>query len=377
MAEKEKKRILIATDCFAPRWDGIARFLHDVLPELTDMFEITVIAPDFPGSYEQIDSIKIIRIPLLKQFHFGDYTPAKREARTIEKEVKKHDIVWVHTFSNIGLVASQMAKRHKKPYLVYVHSIDWMLVYKALKTVFRKALMHISKYFVLKRYQDAQLLMVPSLEVHEILRWNSIKTPMHVISLGVDTDRFVRAVDKQKAKQRIGFSKDDKIIGYVGRLSREKDVYTLYRAFLQVQKRIPNAKLLIVGDGTTELKSRFEKHANIIHVGSQNDVLPYMQALDVHVLPSHLETTSLCTLEAMSCEVPVINTPVGLAKEYIKEKQNGFFFPKSNSTVLALKLEWLLKEPLIQESIGKRARETVIKHYNLQKTIQTLKTLLQ
>ena len=63
-SHKEKKRLLIATDNFLPRWDGISRFLSEIIPRLTEHYEITVVAPDF-GTYED-PNITIIKIPLSK-----------------------------------------------------------------------------------------------------------------------------------------------------------------------------------------------------------------------------------------------------------------------------------------------------------------------
>ena len=87
--------------------------------------------------------------------------------------------------------------------------------------------------------------------------------------------------------------------------------------------------------------------------------MPYMQAMDIFVLPSLTETTSLVTIEAMACVSAVLVTPVGYAKRYIKTRRNGLFFPKKNSTVLRLKLEWLLKHPKHIGTLGRRARRKV------------------
>ena len=45
----DKKKLLIATDNFLPRWDGIARFLVELIPALTHKFDVTIVAPRFPG----------------------------------------------------------------------------------------------------------------------------------------------------------------------------------------------------------------------------------------------------------------------------------------------------------------------------------------
>ena len=83
---------------------------------------------------------------------------------------------------------------------------------------------------------------------------------------------------------------------------------------------------------------------NIILTGSKDNVVPYLQAMDIYVLPSLTETTSISTLEAMSCGLPVVVTPVGYVKNYIHDGKNGLFFPKKNSGILARKINELIKD---------------------------------
>lgn len=132
----EKRRLLIATDNFLPRWDGIARFLSEMIPRLIDKYDITVIAPDL-GAYED-PNIKIIRIPLSKIFKVGDFSVPKFRRRLINDAVLHSDIVFSQTIGPIGMSAINSAKRHKKPIAAFIHSIEWELVPKALQNTLLK-----------------------------------------------------------------------------------------------------------------------------------------------------------------------------------------------------------------------------------------------
>ncbi len=81
--------------------------------------------------------------------------------------------------------------------------------------------------------------------------------------------------------------------------------------------------------------------------------------MDCYVLPSLTETTSLSTLEAMSCGLAVFATRVGYIKNYIKEGENGYLFPKKNAYLLSKKLELVAKDEKLRARLGKKARETV------------------
>ena len=89
--------------------------------------------------------------------------------------------------------------------------------------------------------------------------------------------------------------------------------------------------------------------------------------MDVYVMPSLTETSCLSVMEAMSCSLPVISTPVGFVNDYIEDGKNGFFFPSRNSFALYLKLK-NLKNYELREEIGIRARRTIIEKFEFEKT---------
>ena len=116
------------------------------------------------------------------------------------------------------------------------------------------------------------------------------------------------------------------------------------------------------------MEALFRSSMGIKYIKSKDNVIPYLQAMDIYVLPSLTETTSLSTLEAMSCGCAVISTKVGLVKRYIKDKVNGSFFPKGNASALKVKLSWLVENPDIRTELGRNARETVKAKFNWERT---------
>jgi glycosyltransferase involved in cell wall biosynthesis len=369
-------KLLIATDCFLPRWDGIARFLDELLPQIHEEFDITIIAPDFPGEFTPRYNAHIIRVPLQK-ISFGDYTPAKIRTKLISDAVEQADIVWTQTTATIATSAINAAKKFKKPYIAYIHSIDWLLIERAVgKNPLRNFFKWLALRHVKNLLKDSNLLMVPSHEVLEIMRWYGINAPIRIVPLGINPQMFIPTDSKIEAKNKIGLDPNSPIIGYVGRISHEKDLPTLFKAFDELKGEFSNTTLLIVGDGLKSIKHKYAKKHNVHFVGAKSNVVPYLQAMDMYVLPSLLETTSLSTLEAMSCEVPIIATKVGMVKEYVKEKENGLLFPQKNHYVLTLKMKWILENPKAAKLIGKKGRETVLAHHNWDLTCKRITDIL-
>jgi len=369
------KKLIIATDSFLPRWDGIARFLSELIPRLKDEYKITVICPDFGDI--SIENVEIIKVPLFK-FKIGDYTPAKFKPGLIKKKIKEADIIFTQTIGPIGILAIWYGKKYKKNVISYIHSLEWDLVTKsaALKGFKEFFVYNLIKFIAWFFYNRCTLLVVPSPEIVEILSWLKIKTNKTIINMGIDTNKFIPTKDKKESKKKVNIDPEKKVIGFIGRLGKEKDPKTLYRAFIRLKKKY-NILLLIVGSGIKELEELFRNKENIIFIGSTNNVVDYLQAMDIYVLPSLTETSSLSTMEAMSCQLAVITTQVGYIKEYIKENVNGFFFNRQSSYQLVKKIEILLEDENLRNKLSINARKTITERFSFDKTVEKIKKVLE
>jgi glycosyltransferase involved in cell wall biosynthesis len=362
-----KPKLLITTDCFLPRWDGIARFLSELLPALTKQYKITVIAPNFPGKLMKFKGIKIIRLPLLP-IQFGDIYFARVNKRLIREEVSKSDLIFNQTIGPIGMTAIKAAHKQEKPLISYVHNIEWELSSKAVGH-FQGLIWHLVHRMAVKHYNKCSRLIVPSDEVGGILSANGITTNKITIPLGVDANKFKPAKSKTKAKQKIKINPKNTIIGFSGRIGREKDMPTLIQAFKRLKQE--NLKLLIIGTGI-----KIKTGKNTIQTGATNNVVKYLQALDIFAHASLTETNSLSTMEAMSCELPVVVTPTGSIAEYVKNGKNGLLFPRHDAKKMHKQLQKLVKSKKLREKLGKQARKTIIKEHSWKKTEKNiLKTL--
>jgi glycosyltransferase involved in cell wall biosynthesis len=365
----DKRKLLVATDNFLPRHDGIARFLKEVLPVLSELYEVTVVCPNY-GPIE-IPGIRIVQVPL-SNWQVGDYKLPQLSLGAVKSLVLENDVVFCQGLGPIGYAAVRAAHKKKK-LVMYTHSIDWELVPKAVDSaILKQFLPDIVKWYVRKQLSKCDLLLVPSESVSEILHWNKIDTRQQVVQLGVNTKEFLPAKDKAAAKVQIGLPKDSFIIGYHGRLAREKDPKTLLRAFM----RVKDATLLVVGTGVPEIEKSFERK-NVILAGPKDNVVPYLQAMDVYVMPSLTETTCLSVLEAMSCGLPVVSTPVGYVNDYIENGQNGILVPKQNPFAMSKELEKLKASELTREKLGFAARKTVEKDFTWDKTRKRIKEIFE
>ncbi len=364
-------RLVVTTDCFLPRWDGIARFLSLLLPELAQNMQVTVFAPRFPGKLPIIKGVKVVRFPLVN-VQFGDIFFCKPDKSVMEKAIKDADVVFNQTIGPVGIAGIRIAKKLNKPIVSYIHSIDWELAKRAVKR-WKWLVYWYVRWLARRLYNKCSLLLVPSSDVADLLSNNKVRTKKELVHMGVATSRFVPPKSKSTAKHKVNIPPGMRVIGFCGRIAREKDLPTLYKAFQQIHLKYRNTLLLIVGEG---LEKEIPASRHVIRIGRADDVVRYLQAMDIFVLPSLTETSSLATMEAMAVGLPVVVTPVGSIREYVVDKKNGLLFARKDVSDLTDKLVFLLKHPKVRRSLGKSARNTIFKDYSWQLSVDKVKKIL-
>jgi glycosyltransferase involved in cell wall biosynthesis len=98
-------------------------------------------------------------------------------------------------------------------------------------------------------------------------------------------------------------------------------------------------------------------------VGKQPNIVDYLSAADVLLLPSEQESFGLAALEAMACEVPVIASRVGGVPEVVTDGETGFLSDVGDVEKMAEDAARLLSNPDLRREMGKRARESALARY--------------
>ena len=346
------KKMLIVADTYVPKIDGIVRFLMEIVPRLHS-FDITLLVPDFGKAWYE----KEIRLKVSRTISLSGYAPMRlsfSNIRKIRDAVKAADIVFIQGPALISYVALHYARKFNKRTVHFVHLIMWELYANHLFRWLRWCTGMLRSLTISHWYNLCDVLIVPYKGLVHELDALGVTVPKAVVRLGVDTMQFSPA-DKVAAKKRLGIEPHVLVIGYVGRISYEKNVAVLLEAFKRIKTEF-NAVLMIVGSGVH--MKMFENVPDVKLMGFQYDVVPYLQAMDVFVMPSLTETTSLATLEAMSCGVPVITTRVGFLKDYVRKGYNGLTFPRGNTYTLVSHLRKMLSDAQMRAALGEHARQT-------------------
>ena len=379
---KEQKliRLLIATDNFAPRTDGISKVLSEIIPLISEEYEITVLCPDF-GDTGSLPA-RIIKFPLGKR-RIGEYRIPSIDKNIIREEVRKTDIIFSHGIGPIGYNTVLEGRKHNKPIASYLHSREWELFSRYIGSgkIVRAIVERLTLIRMRMTYNKSSIIITSSKNDALLLQRYGIRTPTQVIPLGVNPYHYKPQHNKVIAKQSIGLNSQSFVVGYTGRISHEKDLMTLARAFLWLKKNHPNSLLLIIGSGNPKIEAQLKEKQSVLHIPETPIVLPYLHAMDVFVMPSLTETSSISTLEAMSTAIPVVTTKIGLMREYVKDNENGYTFPRGDWMRCGRILRKIAGDVMIRKRLGENARKTVLNNYVIEnsakKISNTLKSILQ
>jgi glycosyltransferase involved in cell wall biosynthesis len=169
----------------------------------------------------------------------------------------------------------------------------------------------------------------------------------------------------------------DFVYGFIGRLVADKGINELVSAFLAINSKYENTRLVLVGPYEGHLsrldvqtQNSIEQHPNIIRYDWQSDVRPFYKLMDIFVFPSYREGFGVSLIEALSMEVPVICSDISGCDEIIKDNETGILVPKFSIDGLAKAMISLMGDKKKRLKLAKKGRSEVIRKYKRTKVCE-------
>ena len=222
----------------------------------------------------------------------------------------------------------------------------------------------------LARFCDAAVAV--SAPIEETLKRFVAPSRLWRVGNGVNVDRFcpLRADERQALRSAMGWD-GKRIIGFVGRLVRDKGISYLLQALSELPNDAgPPYHLAIVGDGPervgieAELRSRGLR-ARVSLLGNRNDVARLYPLLDLFVLPSLVEAFPMVVVEAMACAIPVLATAVGDVATIVEDETTGKVVAPADAAALREALAaLLLADSERLHAMGLAARERAVELFS-------------
>lgn len=236
---------------------------------------------------------------------------------------------------------------------------------------------------------QADHILVVGKEGEEVLRRRGYEGPITVLPHGIDPQAFhPDRSTGQHLRERLGLT--GAVIGYVGRLAKEKGVMDLVAAVKSAREEHNlDLGLLLIGEGQMrhpieQAAREFLGPSKVVITGHipHYQVPEYMNALDILVLPSRTtarwkEQFGRVLIEALACEVPVIGSDSGHIPYLIEDTGGGLVFREGDGADLAEKIQQLVENPGKAQALAREGRQRVLEKYTWSQTARQLHQVLR
>lgn len=244
------------------------------------------------------------------------------------------------------------------------------------------------RYHALTRWANGRtwglqhFVLAVSREVADsIRRHHGDRVPVETLHNGVDSERFAADPEAgRRLRAELGLASAAPVVGTVAVLRRQKNLELWLEMARRVREHYRDAQFVVVGDGP--LASELHAHAARIGLktavhwpGLQDDVRPYLAAMDVFVQTSTFEGLPVALLEAMAMERPVVATAVGGVAEAADETCARLVPPRAGSEELATEVTTLLADPALRESLGRAGRVRVVTSFSIERMLDELEAV--
>jgi glycosyltransferase involved in cell wall biosynthesis len=367
-------RVALFTNNYLPFCGGVTISVETLRRGLeTNGHEVWVFAPRFPGAAG--DPPRVVRYPSIPAATYPEFSLAVPYSPTIARQVRAldFDVFHVHHPFLLGPAARRLARRLRRPlvftyhtrYEKYAHYVPFH------RRFVERAAMWLSAGFA----ASSDTVIAPSTLVRDELRARGVGRPIAVVPTGVDLDRF-RPGDRAAARRALGLAPAGPMILYVGRLDREKSVDRVLLAFDRVAGTVPDARLVLVGQGKEEprlqrLARSLPAARRIAFLGVRaHDVLAdCYRAADAFLFASETETQGLVLAEAAACGLPAVAVDAPGCDEVVRDGETGIL-TKSDPTALAESAIGLLLDADRRQRMAKAARALAQREFDVRLQIE-------
>jgi glycosyltransferase EpsD len=301
---------------------------------------------------------------------------ANLEAYTTLKRImddEPYDLVHCHTPTG-GMLARMAAREARKrgTKLIYTaHGfhfckgappMNWLLFYP------------IEKW--LSRYTDCLVTINEEDYGLAVSRRFPARRIAHVHGVGVDTERFRPFSAQHKLEQRaaLGYRPDELLFFYAAEFNKNKNQQLLLQALALIKDDVPQARLLLAGDGPLlvscrELAARLQVEAKVDFLGHRQDIAAILPVCDVAVGSSLREGLPVNIMEAMACGLPVVASDNRGHRELIRSDVNGWLVYGDDAGAMAERMKDLADNAFSRIKLGAAGRRMIEQQYSLSRVL--------
>lgn len=360
-------RVLFVSDVYFPRVNGVSTSIRTFRQDLAAHgVETQLVAPRYEaaegaGAEEpgvlRVASAGVPRDPEDRRMRWGALTRALEGLRPAA-----FDLVHIHTPFIAHYAGVRFARRAGIPAIATYHTFFEEYLHHYLPVLPHRVGRWLARSFTRSQCDDVGALIAPSEPMRAVLLEYGIATPIHVLPTGLPADRF-HPGDARAFRARAGLAPDARLVTYIGRVAHEKNIGFLVRMFRSVLERVPQAVLVIAGEGPARAGLQqqvaslgLSSHAHFAGYLDRNAaLLDCYAAADAFVFASRTETQGLVLLEAMAQGAPVVST-AELGTRSILVPGSGALVVAEEPQAFAAAVVSVLENPQLRAELAQRGR---------------------
>lgn len=308
---------------------------------------------------------------------FPDASYGMSAACSVSRILREQNIDCIHAHYAFphalsGALARSMVEKPDIPLVTTLHGTDVFLAenHPCHFEIVRHALNQSNAITAVSSYLQQQTQETFQKDQHSI----------RVIPNFVNTGQFSPSTGKT-VRDEIGCT-SDYLLTHVSNFRRIKRSGDAIRILKNILEHGESVHLLMVGDGpehdhVERLTHEFHLREHVTWIRSTNDIVKYIAASDLLLVTSEVESFSMAALEAISCEVPVINSARGGIREVIRDGHEGHHFNASELHDMAAKSVELLRDDEQRKTMGENGRKRVLDQFSKETVVRQYESLYE
>ncbi len=371
-------RLAVVTETWPPEVNGVANTISRLIQGIRVMggYHIQLVRPrqqarEKPARTTDFQEhlVNGLTLPFYKEVRLG--FPQYNALKRLWKK-QRPDIVQIVTEGPLGYSAMKAAKRLGIPVISDFHTnFDQYSRYYKLSGFF-----NLAKRYLRHVHNQTLVTLVPTRELQQQLTASGY-AKLGILERGIDAELFNPQRRSQTLREQLGVRPEQLLVTLVSRMAQEKNLDLAFDAFRAIQKQIPAAQFLLVGDGP-ERKRLQDLHPDCLFAGMQTGtaLAEHYASGDLFLYPSTSETFGNVVLEAMASGLPVVTFNYAAAREHIRHGNNGMAVPLDDNTAFIKASTELAANPELRQQMGPAAATTA---HNLswEKVVRRLHNTLQ
>jgi len=327
-------KIAFFTDTYHPQVNGVVTSIGTLKSQLERLgHKVVIITVKLPHTGNETDVIRLSSIPFpMQKEHRVAMFYSYKTIRMIKKE--KFDLIHTHTEFSIGTFGRIVAGKLNLPLIHTYHTMYEDYTHYVTKGVGDRYAVKLVRKLSRIICNKSDCVIAPSEKTAGILKDYGVRSRLSVIPTGIDIKRFYPDPEIYNSfRDKLGIDRSAKILLFVGRLAKEKNINVLIKAMPEIVKTNSDALLLIAGDGDekanlVDLSEKLRVSSNIVFAGEvkYTEIDKYYKMADFFISASTSETQGLTYIEALASGLPVIAKYDSNLENVVEERYNGSFF---------------------------------------------------